>query len=54
MLQHLKMFFNIQFKIKECDDDVFASDSESEEGDAAAEEKSQDDDKDSQDDKDKN
>ena len=30
MLRHLKAFFNIQFKIKECEDDVF-SDSDSEE-----------------------
>ena len=31
MLRNLKKFFNIQFKIKECEDDVFESDSEEEE-----------------------
>jgi len=30
MLRHLKTFFNIQFKIKECEDDVFQSDSDEE------------------------
>lgn len=31
MLRNMKKFFNIQFKIKECEDDVFESDSEEEE-----------------------
>lgn len=31
MLKHLKSFFNIQFKIKECEDDIFQSDSSEEE-----------------------
>lgn len=30
MLRHLKQFFNVQFKIKECEDDVFQSDSDEE------------------------
>ena len=29
MLRNLKQFFNVQFKIKECEDDVFQSDSDS-------------------------
>ena len=32
MLRQIKKFFNVQFKIDECDDNVFSSDSE-EEGD---------------------
>ncbi len=31
MLRNIKKFFNVQFKITECEDDVFSSDSESEE-----------------------
>ena len=31
MLRHLKTFFNLQFKIKECEDDVFADSSSEEE-----------------------
>lgn len=35
MLRHLKTFFNLQFKIKECEDDVFAESSSDEEEDEA-------------------
>lgn len=28
MLRHLKQFFNIEYRIKECEDDVFQSDSD--------------------------
>jgi hypothetical protein len=33
MLRHLKTFFNISFKIKECEDDVYSSDSSDSEPD---------------------
>ncbi len=31
MLKNLKTFFNLQFKIKECEDDVFEPDSDEQE-----------------------
>jgi len=31
MLKHIKAFLNVQFKIEECEDDVYSSDSDSEE-----------------------
>ena len=33
MLKHLKLVFNVQFKINECEDDVFSEDSDEEEDD---------------------
>ena len=33
MLRHIKQFFSVQFKITECDDEVYSSDSEDEEKD---------------------
>jgi hypothetical protein len=34
VLRHLKSFFNIQYRIKECEDDVFQDDSENDEDSA--------------------
>lgn len=38
-LRHLKLFFNVQYKIKECEDDVFQSDSEDSDNDDESEDK---------------
>ena len=32
MLRHVKEFFNVQFKIKECEDDVYNESSDSSDG----------------------
>ena len=37
MLRYLKQFFNIQYKIKECEDDVFQSDSDDNDSEAEEE-----------------
>jgi hypothetical protein len=34
MMRNLKKFFNVQFKITECEDDVYNDDSESDKEDA--------------------
>ena len=37
LLRHLKQFFNLQFRIEQCQDDVYSSESEDEPEEAAAE-----------------